>query len=84
MNIVDRYEYKELKRETSKNGPRIYLTPAGNRVPSVTTVLSGTKDMSFLKVWRKRIGDAEADHIVKRSINYGNRGLERPREPHDL
>jgi len=73
MNIVDRYQYKELQRETSKKGPRIYLTPAGNRVPSVTTVLSGTKDMSFLKEWRKRIGDAEADNIVTRSINYGNR-----------
>lgn len=73
MIIVDKYKYKELQRETSKKGPRIYLTPAGNRVPSVTTVLSGTKDMSFLKVWRKRIGDAEADHIVTRSINYGNK-----------
>jgi len=73
MNIVDRYEYKELKRETSKKGPRIYLTPAGNRVPSVTTVLSGTKDMGFLKEWRKRIGNAEADRIVTRSINYGNK-----------
>jgi len=72
MNIVDKYEYKELKRETSKKGPRIYLTPAGNRVPSVTTVLSGTKDMTFLKEWRKRVGNAEADNIVKRSINYGN------------
>jgi hypothetical protein len=73
MNIVDKYKYEELKRETSKKGPRIYLTPAGNRVPSVTTVLSGTKDMSFLKEWRKRVGNAEADNIVTRSINYGNK-----------
>lgn len=72
MNIVDRYKYQELTRETAKNGKRVYLTPAGNRVPSVTTVLSGTKDMSFLKEWRKRVGNAEADMIVKRSINYGN------------
>lgn len=73
MHIVDRYKYQELKRETAKNGKRVYLTPAGIRVPSVTTVLSGTKDMSFLKVWKKRIGTAEAEKIVKRSIDYGNR-----------
>lgn len=72
MNIVDRYKYKELKRETAKNGKRIYLTPGGVKVPSVTTVLSGTKDMSFLREWKKRVGVAEADKIVKRSVNYGN------------
>ena len=72
MKIVDKYKYQELKRETSKNGKRVYLTPGGVKVPSVTTVLSGTKDMTFLKVWKKRVGVAEADKIVKRSINYGN------------
>lgn len=72
MNIVDRYKYKELKRETAKSGSRVYLTPGGTKVPSVTTVLSGTKDMTFLKEWKKRVGVAEADKIVKRSINYGN------------
>lgn len=72
MHIVDRYKYQELIRETSPDGPRVYLTPAGNRVPSVTTVLSGTKDMTFLKEWKKRVGNAEADTIVKRSIDYGN------------
>lgn len=72
MNIVDRYKYQELKRETAKSGKRVYLTPGGTKVPSVTTVLSGTKDMSFLREWKKRVGVAEADKIVKRSINYGN------------
>ena len=73
MHVVDKYDYAKLKRETSKSGSRVYLTPGGARVPSVTTVLSGTKDMTFLKEWREKIGDARADEIVQRSIKYGNR-----------
>lgn len=71
MIVVEKFNYVPLKDETDPKGPRIYITPAGHRVPSVTTVLSGTKDMSFLKVWRERIGDDRADTIVKRSTNYG-------------
>lgn len=72
MKLVSKFDYKKLKRETAESGSRVYLTPAGNRVPSVTTVLSGTKDMSFLKEWKKRIGEERAKEIVTRSINYGN------------
>ena len=72
MKVIDRFEYKTLKRETAKSGSRVYLTPDGAKVPSVTTVLSKTKDMSFLKVWKKRIGENRAKEIVTRSINYGN------------
>lgn len=71
MIVIEKFDYTPLKSETDPKGPRIYLTPAGNRVPSVTTVLSGTKDMSFLKEWRERIGDDRANTIVKRSTNYG-------------
>ena len=71
MNVVDKYNYKELASETDPSGPRVYLTPAGNRVPSVTTILSGTKDMSFLKEWRERIGEHRANEIVNRSSKWG-------------
>lgn len=72
MNVIDKFKYKELISETDPEGPRVYLTPGGHKVPSVTTVLSGTKDMSFLKEWRERIGDHRADEIVTRSTSYGN------------
>jgi len=71
MIVVDKYKYKELDSETDPSGPRVYLTPSGNRVPSVTTILSGTKDMTFLKEWRERIGDHKANDIVQRSTKWG-------------
>ncbi len=72
MYVVDKYDYAKLKRETAESGSRVYLTPGGVRVPSVTTVLSKTKDMSFLKEWRKNIGEERAIEIVQRSVKYGN------------
>jgi len=73
MKLVSKFDYAKLKRETAKSGSRVYLTPGGARVPSVTTVLSRTKDMTFLKEWREKIGDERADEIVQRSVKYGNR-----------
>lgn len=68
-----KFDYEKLKRETAKSGSRVYLTPGGTRVPSVTTVLSKTKDMTFLKEWRKSMGEERANEVVQRSIKYGNR-----------
>ena len=42
---VQKFPYDELSK-TSKNGKRHYNTPDGRQVPSVTTVLSATKDMN--------------------------------------
>ena len=71
MIVVDKYKYAELSSETDPSGPRKYLTPAGDKVPSVTTILSGTKDMTFLKEWKDRIGEHKANDIVKRSTTWG-------------
>jgi CRISPR/Cas system-associated exonuclease Cas4 (RecB family) len=72
MLLVERYDYKGLKRETLPSGTRYYLTPGGAKVPSVTTILSKTKDMTFLNEWKKRVGEDEAAKIVKRSVDHGN------------
>jgi genome maintenance exonuclease 1 len=71
MIVVDKYKYKELPSETDPSGPRVYLTPSGHKVPSVTTILSGTKDMTFLKEWRERVGNHRANDIVQRSTKWG-------------
>ena len=71
MNVIEKYNYKQLPSETDPDGPRVYLTPSGDKVPSVTTVLSATKDMTFLKEWRERIGDHKANDIVQRSTKWG-------------
>ena len=52
---IQKYPYGELARVT-KNHKRHYETPDGRQLPSVTTVLSATKDMTHLHAWRKRIG----------------------------
>ena len=70
---VQKYPYKELSR-TTKDGKRFYVTLEGTltkTVPSVTTVLSATKDMKHLHALRKRIGEAKAQQITQESANIG-------------
>ena len=55
--IKKKFDYKELKRE-SVDGKRLYACPDGNKVASVTTILSKTKDMTAINNWRKRVGEA--------------------------
>ena len=67
---IKKYPYDELSK-TSKNGKRHYATPDGRQVPSVTTVLSATKDMTHLHAWRKRVGVEKAQQITTESANIG-------------
>ena len=80
------YKYEKLTRI---EGPkRLYATPDGNRVPSVTTILSATADKTFLNEWKKRVGEAEAQRISTESAGLGTlvhkhvenfiEGLDRP------
>ena len=74
-----KYPYGELARVT-KDRKRHYETPDGRQVPSVTTVLSATKDMRHLMEWRKRVGEQEAQRISTESANIGtvmHRSLEK-------
>ena len=57
------FDYINLKDETSNDGRRIYITPDGVRLPSVTTVLSDKLPKKALENWRKRVGEAEADRV---------------------
>lgn len=61
------------------------VEPALMKYPGVTRVLSGTKDMSGLDAWRARVGEVEADRIIKESQDIGtsldtlfNNSLEHP------
>jgi hypothetical protein len=47
-----------------EDGKRLYETPEGSFY-SVTTVLSGSKDMSSIESWRESIGQKEADRILR-------------------
>ena len=41
------------------------------KVPSVTTILSATKDTRFLDNWRRKVGDKEADRIMRQASTIG-------------
>ena len=79
ITYVQKYPYDDLAKVT-KNHKRHYATPDGRQVPSVTTVLSATKDMTHLHAWRKRIGAEKAQQITTESANIGtvmHRSLEK-------
>jgi genome maintenance exonuclease 1 len=61
----------DLKRE-EHNGKRYYISPNGNKLPSVTTFLSHFKGDSILK-WRKKVGEEEANKISARASRRGTK-----------
>lgn len=65
MFIHKPYEFPKLVQITLPSGIRFYETPEGNKYPSVTTILSETLSKEGLKDWRERVGDEEADRIMK-------------------
>ena len=69
MKLIKKYDYSALKKEDGES--RLYLTPDGESLPSVTTILSKTKDKSFLKKWRNRVGEKEAEKIMRESAQIG-------------
>jgi hypothetical protein len=70
--IVNKYEYRKLQR-VEVNGKRRYDWGGNKPVPSVTTILDGTKDKTHLIEWRKRIGEAKANEITTTAANRGTR-----------
>jgi len=73
--LIERYQYKPVKRQ-QVNGRRLYSTPEGHRVPSVTTVLDKTKPAEAreaLARWKKSVGEVKAQEIVTEAANRGTR-----------
>jgi genome maintenance exonuclease 1 len=70
-----KFNYHELSR-TSEEGKRLYLTPDGQKVPSVTTILDKTKPeekKAALEQWRRNVGHAKAQQITTEAANRGTR-----------
>ena len=66
---LDKYSYVQGTRFMD-NGSRNYDV-AGQRLPSVTTILGKTKDDTFLKDWIKKKGEKEAEKIKITSATRG-------------
>jgi genome maintenance exonuclease 1 len=69
LNLT-KFKYGEIRRLESPNG-RKYLDEQDRKIASVTTILSYTKDKTFLEEWRARVGNAEADQITLESASLG-------------
>jgi CRISPR/Cas system-associated exonuclease Cas4 (RecB family) len=61
--------YDDLIVENGANGRR-YLSPEGNKYPSITTVL-GVLSRAGIAAWRARVGDEEANKISHRASTRG-------------
>ena len=54
------------------NRKRFYVTPEGNKYPSITTVLS-TRKKEGLFEWRKRVGNDVANYVARTSASRGTK-----------
>ena len=71
MKKSNKYNYIQGKQITDPDsGNRVYDFN-GSRLPSVTTVLSATKNQQFLKNWKARVGEQEAERIKNLSSRRG-------------
>lgn len=73
--LKQKYQYKSLNRNES-NGRRLYETPEGHKVPSVTTILDKTKpaeSRAALANWKKAVGEKKAQEIVTEAAGRGTR-----------
>ena len=71
MKKNNKYTYVRGSRTTDhESGTRTYDFK-GAKLPSVTTILSRTKDQSFLDRWRAKVGYEEAERIKNLSSKRG-------------
>lgn len=71
--LVERFAYPSLTRDES-SGVRLYECMDGNKVPSVTTILSATKSSeakASLENWRNRVGEENAKRIMEEASERG-------------
>jgi hypothetical protein len=71
MHIHNLYDYKPLKRTDGPNGRR-YIVGETQLLPSVTTILGKTKDLTHIKAWQARIGIEKAEKIKTEASSLGN------------
>ena len=69
MKLNRKYNYIQATRNT-EHGSRTYDVQ-GMKLPSVTTVLANTKDQTYLRRWKEKVGDEEAERIKNYSSKRG-------------
>ena len=67
----NRYSYIQGKQITDPGtGKRVYEI-SNYRLPSVTTILGATKNQDFIKKWKAKVGEQEAERIKNHSSSRG-------------
>ena len=67
----NKYNYIQGKQITDhESGTRVYEID-NSRLPSVTTILGATKNQQFIKDWKAKVGEAEAERIKNLSSRRG-------------
>ena len=70
--FIERFQYKNCQQINDPvTRKRVYQTPDGEKLPSVTTILGATKDQTHLIEWRKRVGEENAAQITKEAAGVG-------------
>ena len=62
-------ELPDIKTESIK-GKRFYVTPEGNKYPSITTVLSDRNKEGIIK-WRESVGNDVANQVMRQAASRG-------------
>ena len=70
FNHVDDLDDLQIPERQTVKGERRYVTPEGNAYPSITTIL-GNQPKPGLVEWRKRVGDIEANKIMREASSLG-------------
>ena len=73
--ITNKFTYAPCPRENI-NGSRHYLTPDGQALPSVTTILGSTQPKEKLDAlfeWKRNVGEERAQQITTEAANRGTR-----------
>ena len=65
-----KHQFPTVLREVTEDS-RLYLTPSGNRYPSVTTVIADHNKVALDK-WRKRVGEEQAATISRNASTRGD------------
>ena len=73
MNMFNHVQISlpEVTTETI-NRKRFYVTPEGEKYPSITTVLSNRKKEGLFE-WRKRVGNDVANYVARTSASRGTK-----------
>ena len=67
----NKYKYIQGKQLTDPgSGTRMYEI-SNYKLPSVTTVLGATKNQDFIKKWKAKVGEANAEKIKNHSASRG-------------